>query len=61
MTKNQIKSSILQIENELGYKNINLSKNTRDELFISYMNLKSTFSRARGISYLEVSKAYDYQ
>lgn len=58
MTKANIIDSITRIEVDNGFSP-SVFTQTKDDLMIYYMNLKSIVTRVTGESYLEVSKRYD--
>lgn len=59
MTKSKLIDSITKIETDNGFNATAFINQTKDELMVQYINLKSLVARVSGMSYLEVSKQYD--
>ena len=59
MTKSKLIDSITKIEMDNGFNATAFINQTKDELMVQYINLKSLVARVSGMSYLEESKQYD--
>lgn len=59
MTKAKLIDSITKIEMDNGFNATAFINQTKDELMMQYINLKSLVARVSGMSYFEVSKQYD--